>query len=914
MNGRRPRAPIGRRIVPVLIAGLALGCRPAPPEPALLALAERFIEAEPGSFLDRTSLLAEEVTGRWSFQHPEDVEAWRPRGFDKKLELRGEELVLHSTKRRPRLRREVDWQASSIDAVVAEVPGFARGVGRLFWAGEGEELSEERSVGGRLVDEAFPLRLVFDPLFHPRWRGRIRRVAIELYSPENVEFRLRAIRTVRYRPMAQRVEAAVARPWKIDLDHEVRGGLLALPGGAVSWEVEIPPAAVLRLGYAADTGARQAIGFAGRLEIEDGGREALFDAVVDPVEPPAAGRWHDLEVDLSAFAGRRATLRLSVRAAEGEYDLTRGFAFWSGPEILSRSPASLPPNVVVISVDTLRADHLPLYGYDRATAPSLEAWARRRAVTFKSAVAASPWTVPSHVSMFSGLDALRHGVNHPGPIPGRLELLAERFRDAGYGTLAVTGGGFMRPQAGFVQGFDRYRYWPDAKSEDELDDGVERALEWIDAFEDRGFLLFFHTFEVHYPFRRREPHFSRLAGAEAAGRPEIHIGLNNAPTAAPEGFELTRQFFWKPEKKVLERSPVSATELSEIVDRYDSGIAYMDERIGRLLARLEEGGLDRRTVVVVTSDHGEALGERGLAGHAYLDDFNLLIPLLIAAPGTSGGAVVETQVRTVDLLPTLAELAGLPATVVDGASLVPLLEGRPAEHPRVAWSYAGFSNRGLSLRFDNRLKYRYNNAAWAPLQGREQFYDLLQDPGEEHDLAAGRDTSALRRQARSVLDQAAGLEVRFANASDLALSGWLRGVGVHPTTVKAAGLPEGAITWRDVGILDFRVEPGEDFQLLLERIDGRTLRFAGGFEVPGARAAAFREILRLADVGDGWRLTHSAGGWVAVSSEASPESAPESATGIFVRWRGGDGVSPEGSQHAVDAGLAEQLRALGYVP
>ncbi len=908
MSARR-RGLIARRILLAWAFGVVLGCRPEPPEPALLALADRFIETEPAGFLDRTSLFEEKIVSSWSFERPEDLEAWQPRGFNETLELRSGELVLRSTKRHPRLVREVDWPSASVDALIAEVPGFARGVGRLYWAGPGQELSEERSVTGRLIADAFPLRLVFDGVFHPEWRGRVRRVAIELYSPEHVEFRLRALRTVRYRPVVERVEAAVARPWKIDLEHEVRDGLLALPGSPVSRRLEVPPESVLRLGVAIDAGARRAITFSGRLELEDGEAPALFETVVKPGGPLAAGRWHELEVDLSAYAGRRGTLRLSARAA-GAYDLSRGFSFWSAPEILRRAPAP-PPNVVLISVDTLRADHLPLYGYDRETAPRLADWARRRAVVFRNAVAASPWTVPSHVSMFSGLDALSHGVNHPDPIPARLELLAEQFRGAGYGTLAITGGGFMRPQSGFAQGFDRYRYWPDAKSEDELDDGVERAMEWIDGYQDRAFLLFFHTFEVHYPFRRREPHFSRFAGPEAASRPQIYVGLNNAPTAAGEGFLLARKFFWKPEKKVLERRPVTAGELREIVDRYDSGIAFMDERIGRLLARLEAAGLDRRTVVIFTSDHGEALGERGLAGHAYLDDWNLLVPLLIAAPGSGGGRTVETQVRTVDLLPTLAELAGLPESPTDGASLVPLLEGRREAHPRAAWSYAAFSNRGLALRFDNRLKYRYNNTAWAPLQGREQLHDLLQDPGEERDLAADRDTSALLEESRSRLKLAAGLEVRFSNASALAFAGRLTGIGVHPTTVKSAALPPGAVTWREVGALDFRVEPNDDFELLFERLDGRPLRFEGAFDAPGARAEAFEAVLPVDEVDGGWRLIHGAGGWAVV---AGGEPSSEPATGVLARWRGGGGSMLERSPATADAELAEQLRALGYVP
>ncbi len=899
----------------LLLAGL-LGCGPADdvgPEPRRLA--HRFIPQDPAEFLQRTALLERSAVETWSFERPADLEAWEQRRFDKRFELGPDGLILHSSRRRPRLRRKVDWDATSVDALVLEVPGFGRGLGRLYWAREGEQLSEERSLAGRLDGATRPLSLVFDVAFHPGWRGRIRQLAIELFSPQSVEFRLRGVVAAGYRPLAEAVTEAAGRPWKIDLDHEVRGGLLALPGVPVAQRLTVPPAAVLRVGFGTGAGARQQIVFSGHLDLGGGETAVLFETRVDPEQAPRSGRWHDREVDLSAFAGAEATLRLEARVPAGAHDLVDGFSFWANPEVLARAPAASPspapemPNVVLISIDTLRADRLGLYGYPRQTTPNLDAWAKRRATVFTRAVAPSPWTIPSHVSMFSGLDALRHGVNHPVPVPGRLDMMAELFRDAGYGTLAITGGGFMRPRRGFAQGFDRYRYWPDPKSEDELEAGVDRALEWVEAFSDRPFLLFFHTFEVHYPYRRRQPFFTELAGEDVALTPEVHLGFNTVPVAAEQGFELSKEFFWKPSKDVPERSPVSEVELREIGDRYDSGIAYADSRLERLLTRLEARDLDRRTVVIVTSDHGEALGERGLAGHAYLYDWNLLVPLLIATPDGERpeGGRIETQVRTVDLLPTVAELAGLEVPAgLDGASLVPLLEGRQSAHPRDAWSYVSFSNRGLALRHDNRLKYIYNNTAWAPLQGREQLYDLRRDPRELDDLAGTSDRAAeLRRQTRARLKAATtALEVRFTNASERAFGGRIAGGGIHATTLKAGQLPSGALTWRKPGVADFRVEPGEDFSLWLERSEGSlAFTFAG----EGASGGAFKARLELADLEQPWRLLRGDGGWTEGSGEVSP-----GATGIAVAWRGGSG--PSVAAPAVDAQQIEQLRALGYIP
>ena len=894
----------------LLLAGL-LGCGPAGgPGTEQQRIALRFIPQDPADFLERTALLERRPVETWSFSRAGDLAAWRQRGFDQRFELGSGGLMLQSTHRHPQLRREVDWDAASIDALVLEVPGFARGRGRLFWAREGEALSRERSVAGR-VDEGARMRsLVFDLAFHPDWRGRIRQLAIELRSPDSLEFRLQSAAAVAYRSRTAAVAEAAGRPWKIELDHEARNGLLALPGAPLTRRLTVPPGALLRVGFGVDAWTRQQIVFSGQLDLAGGETATLFEIPVDPGAP--SGRWHDHEVDLSGFAGAQATLRLEARVPAGEHDLARGFSFWTNPEVLGRAPSPVAeaPNVVLISIDTLRADRLALYGYGRQTAPELERWARRRATVFSHAVAPSPWTIPSHVSMFSGLDALRHGINRRVQIPGRLELMAEVFRDAGYGTLAITGGGFMRPHEGFGQGFDRYRYWPDPMSENELDLAVDHARSWIDGFSDRPFLLFLHTYEVHYPFRRRQPFFTELAGEGAPLAPDVHFSFSTVKSEAD--FLVSKKLIWKKDKASSEANPVSDVELREINDRYDSGIAYADSRLAPLLARLEEPDLGRRTVVIVTSDHGEGLGEQGLAGHAYLYDWNLLVPLLIATPEAAGGPRVETQVRTVDLLPTLAELAGLEVpSGLDGVSLVPLLEGRPARHPRSAWSYGSFSNHGLALRFDNRLKYLYNNTAWAPLQGREQLYDLRRDPQELDDLAgtagAADEIGALRRQAQAWLDGAtAALEVRFVNASDRAFSGRIRGGAIGSTKVKAAALPAGAVSWRDPGVAGFRVRPGEDFRLWLENARG-PLTFAGDPPGPGTPAAGrFKVRLKLKDLEQSWWLIRRDGEWIQGSGEAAPE-----ATGIVVRWRGGDQPAPAAAGD--DPRLVEQLRALGYI-
>ena len=904
-----PRGVSGRPFAIGLLAVCwlsTLGCESGPGLERKV-ITHRLIEDDPAIYLDRTALLESQTVETWPFSRAADLEPWQQQRFNQRYELGEEGLILHSTKRRPRLVREVDWDAESIDALALDVPDFGRGISRIYWAGEGEKFSEERSVAGRVNEETVPQSVIFDVFFHPAWQGRIRQIAIELFSPLKKEFRLLEVRVLSYQQVPEAVAEAVARPWKIDLDHEARNGLLALPGTPIEYRLEIPAGAVLRIGFGTETGARQPMAFVGQLDAGDE-TATLFDV---PIDQPLSGRWHEREVDLSPFAGQDATLRLQARASGGEHDLVHAFAFWADPQVVAKAPepAALP-NVVVISIDTLRADRLALYGYGRQTAPALDSWARRRAAVFLNTVAPSPWTIPSHVSMFAGLDPLRHGVNHPQPIPGHLPMMAELFRDAGYATMAVTGGGFMRPHRGFAQGFDRYRYWPLAKSDDELDDGIGRVLKWMDGAGDQPFLLFFHTYEVHEPYRRREPFFTEFAG-ETDVDGEVFIGLRNLQEGPDKGFILSKEFFWQANKRVAKRHELSDREMRELLDRYDSGIAYTDSRLARLLERLEADGLDRHTIVIVTSDHGEGLGEQGLAGHSYLYDWNLLVPLLIATPeGMGRGKQIETQVRLVDLLPTTLELAGLDTPPgLDGVSLVPLLEGGQTSHPRTAWSSVSFSNRGLALRFDNRFKYFFNHTAWAPLHGREQFYDLRRDPQELDNLAGeSHDTEPLRNQVLARLQSATtALEVRFANASDRAFTCRIEGKAVHQAMTKSAVLPAGALVWQEEEVADVHVQPGDDFRRWLERSRGR-LKLTGAFE---GVSETFDARLVLAELEGTWQLNHGDDGWV--SGPAEEQSGEFFGTGVTVHWRGDSGAPSQESGNT-DAQLTEQLRALGYLP
>ncbi len=923
-----PRLAASYGLLVLAIIGLIMGCGPKQPDGRTIV--HRFIDVEAPRYFERTDVLELVVQETWSFASQDDLKPWRQEMFDLRFEQRRLNLVMLSSKRRPRLLRTVDWQADDVQALEVLIGGFSRGVGRIFWAVEGEAFSEERSLVSRRTTAVDPERLVFDLTFHPQWRGRIQKLRIHFESIQDEPMFLREIRVARFRPVAEHVAASASRSWKIDIDHEARNGFLALPGIPIERSWPIPEEATFRVGFAMDPGARRPVRFKAVIDSDGRPVEPLLDFVVEPYPvdsafsdpaiagPLAHGQWHDQEINLSEFGGREATLRLTVEPADGsaeDYDLIQGLSYWADPQILAPTPsmAEKPLNVVLISIDTLRADHMSLHGYERATTPGLDRWAARRGTVFENAIATSPWTIPSHLSILTGLDAMHHGFNHSGIVPDRFQLMAEELRGVGYNTLAVTGGGFMHPTQGFGQGFDRYRYWPETQSADEIEDGVQRALGWIETVVDQPFFLFFHTYEVHWPYRRRAPYFAQYMGEEVAGSPEIYVGISDDQREPESGFLLSQKLFWKPEKKILERDQVTETELPEIIGRYDSGIAFADQQVAKLLERLEASDLGDRTVVLITSDHGEALGERGLGGHAYLDEFNLRVPLLISLPdGRGWGQRVNTQVRGTDVLPTVRELVGLEAPAVDGQSLIPLIEDPSASHPPEAWSYASFSNHGVALRVENRFKYLFNNTAWEPLPAREKFFDLRNDPREEHDLAESeRDVEGLRRRVREQMDvwAASKLQVRFRNGLDYPITGRVRGSGIHPTIVKTPGLPAGSLTWVKLGMAAFRVLPGEEFTFYLERIEGRLLRF----EIDGQEdEAAFGVDLDVEKLATDWQWALDGETWTA--SHVEDAASSDLTTGILVYQPLSAGEAEDLPPQTADPKVLEQLEALGYIP
>ncbi len=801
------------------------------------------------------------------------------------------------------LVREVDLDAGSIDALEVELTTRVSAV-RLFWAGRGERFSKEKSRRTTVSLDGSRGRYLarFEVARHQRWRGRIGRLRIVVLETRNEEVRVVAVRTL-IRLLKPSTAIRTAR--HVEIDREVRIALLAPPRARIERDVELTGTGELRFGYGVLPGVRtprtpegrEPHGTTFRVLVEHGSNEPelLFQ---DQIGEQGPGNWRDARVDLTRFRGE--TVRLVMENADSSLRL----GAWAHPEIVFRATRMQPPNIVLISIDTLRSDRLSLNGYSRPTTPEIDAWARRAGVNFQSAVAAAPWTLPSHVSILSGLDVLTHGVDHRGRRE-RPPMLAELLRSSGYQTVAITGGGVLHPDFGFSRGFDRYRYWIGAP-EKELDQHIEVALRLLGEVEDRPFFLLFHTYEVHEPFVARPRHWRRLTN-----RPLPEAGFSASPvkvdprreSATRRPFELAgRVAGGKPEA-------LAPADLEGLVrDLYDSGVAHADAQIGRLLRALEELTETRDTVVVLTSDHGEALGEHGLAGHLYSYDFNVLVPLVIASPDRLPvGAQIREQVRSVDILPTLLDLVGLPErSGLDGVSLLPLIDGDASAAPPEAWSYSGDA---ASLRIANRLKYVFVNAPWAGLDGPEQAFDIVRDPAESINVIdAQRARGNLRRRMLKRLAARPGLRLRFFSGPGGEIEASMVYPSLNAFTIRSSDLtrPVIRLVARDGRYAaELRVSSGTTCSLVLEDLGRESLALEGVWKhEDGKTTRPFEWRFTAADLLAGQSRYLVDGRWRSLAGTDNPQASIE----ISPQGRGADDFVPRAS-----AELEQGLRALGYV-
>ncbi|MBI4004251.1 MAG: sulfatase [Candidatus Omnitrophica bacterium] len=435
------------------------------------------------------------------------------------------------------------------------------------------------------------------------------------------------------------------------------------------------------------------------------------------------------------------------------------------------------PNILLIVMDTARADRFSSYGYHRKTTPNLDRLAQD-GVLFERASSAAPWTLPSHATLFTGLYPAQHQAERPHPrLDSRFATLAELLYDHGYQTAGFSNNHWVSREMNFHQGFEHFDDMLDGGRlinrlavvrvmkkvtglvTRRLDDGAEATNQsvrrWLKTVFDPGrpFFVFINYREPHFPYKPPEAFRSRFLRhpREPVEKVlEVAASLHRFAPAAHQAARVDR-----PMRQLLN-------------DLYDGEIAYLDAKIGELLGELETRRLLDDTVVIVTSDHGENIGDHGLFGHQFSVYETLLhVPLVLRYPaGLPAGRRVAERVSLVDLLPTLIELlslaapslqAALPGHSWVGSSLVvapdlPIRSEYAAPVPMLARS----RTRGQAIderSFMRSLKSLSRGGVkfiWAS-DGHHELYDLRHDPGESQNVIQQFPDTA--RALKAELDQ-----------------------------------------------------------------------------------------------------------------------------------------------------------------
>jgi arylsulfatase A-like enzyme len=401
-------------------------------------------------------------------------------------------------------------------------------------------------------------------------------------------------------------------------------------------------------------------------------------------------------------------------------------------------PAATPrPNLVLVSIDTLRADHVGAYGYPRATTPRIDELAAD-SLRVATCVAQAPITLASHASILTSLLPLHHGAStarRTRLAPG-VTTLAEVLRAEGYATASWNGGVQLDAAYGLDRGFDVYESARSHEAqapalsgpEDRLRFGVDRAIEWLDGI-DGPFFLFLHSYEIHHPYTP-DPEFLALFETDYDGEVPEQVPVELL-VEVNEG-----------------RRTLDAADVAQVVRSYDAELRSADAAFGRLVDHLKQRGLYDRTMIVLTSDHGEEFGEHGQVGwHAHtLYEELLRVPLVLKFPGSlHAGLVYETPARGIDVAPTA--LAAL------GVEVPPSFSGRvlrPGAPPAEAPPALSMHDTPLPLPL---WALRVGSWKLRHVPAGEALYDLAADPAEAANLAAVHPSRAasLRRTGLSLL-------------------------------------------------------------------------------------------------------------------------------------------------------------------
>jgi arylsulfatase A-like enzyme len=470
--------------------------------------------------------------------------------------------------------------------------------------------------------------------------------------------------------------------------------------------------------------------------------ESVFE---ETIRRRFGNQWLRRHVDLETYGGREVVITFATRFSETPFIDSTGIAgiaeeglsilpAWGHP-VLGGSSATDRPDLILISIDCLRADHVGVYGHTRPTTPNIDALAGDAAV-FENTVSVSSWTLPTHMSMLTGLMPTEHGLTRSRKRGPDVPYLPEILSRDGYETIGVVSGLYLSPTFGYEQGFDVYRALIDEPAETLVD----AARELFFSEPRRPRFLFLHFFDAHWPYLPRDEYLEQVGG-----RPkEVSDLLKNV---------------------INRRRPADAGQTEDTKTLYDAEVAYVDAHLGRFFDELEQSGRYDDALIVITADHGEGFYEHELWQHSEIIYNEVTrVPLIVKGPRGAGARRVSELVSQLGIFPTFLEALEL-ETPFDHPGLLSLSEDG-ARFPASIMSeiiWEANESRGPFVKLAatrGELKYiatfsgELDDEQFVSTLVKEELYDLSRDPGERSNLlpdGANR-IGELRSQVRDYLD------------------------------------------------------------------------------------------------------------------------------------------------------------------
>lgn len=512
---------------------------------------------------------------------------------------------------------------------------------------------------------------------------------------------------------------------QITLENLALDVLMAPPLSRYEFQVKVPEAGRLEFGtgifsYSEDSQQKD-VHFMVTAE-HKGRSETLFTKQVRLEDRMLREQLEFEDIDLDKYAGKSIQLSLITQPAGEDTGQPENpaFSFWVNPVIYRPDPEGL--KVILISLDTLRADHLGAYGYSRNTSPYMDQLAED-SVLFENVYAHSPWTLPSHMSMLFSLNTASHQVYfNDQRIDSSLPSMASYLRRQGYLTQAITGGGYVSSIFGFAKGFDWYEEpvggQRAALRDDEAAYLSDKTSRWLQAHKDKKFFLFLHTFQTHGPYRCPSPWNEAFLAPDAEWD---ELALRNFLDGKGDDYAFTEK------------------QKQNIIDLYDGEIKYTDEvLIKPLVEQLKQLGIYDNTLLIITSDHGEEFYDHGgwLHGRTLYDEL-IKVPLIIKLPASQNkGTRVSSIVRLIDIMPTVLDSAGIAYEDIDGRTLADAISQKEAQD-RIFISDLAHKNTPVpcpALTSTNRGRIKFIIDRSEDGVKSIETYDLTADPKEQKNI------------------------------------------------------------------------------------------------------------------------------------------------------------------------------------